>query len=95
MLLQQAEQFARHDSPELDDPAPPHRQPFVMGARVADQSIGIDKASGNPAENLDFFSAHDVGAVIGEIGYAGNDRLTLTYPDESVDDVVEPGRERT
>ena len=45
-------------------------------------AIGVDKASGNRAEQLHLLAPHDVGAAVADVGYAGDDCFALARPDE-------------
>jgi hypothetical protein len=59
---------------------------------VADESVRIDQAGRDPAEQLDFLAAHDVGAIILEIGDAGDDGFAIARPDQRRDEFIDARR---
>ena len=89
--LQQVEQLAGHHRAETVQAATPQVAPFVVGAGMADQAIGLDLAGRDRAEQLHFLAAHDVGAAVPDIGHARDDGFAFTGPGEFPRQFVEPG----
>src|SRR6185437_8511604 len=65
---------------------------FVVRSGMTDKSFGIDEVSGDGANQLHLFAAHDIRTIVLDGADAGNDGLPFARPDQPFDKLVDAGR---